>query len=32
MTAVETQYEAKTGLAPSVFVCSAEEGASLITE
>jgi len=32
ISAVETQYEAKTGLAPSVFVCSAEEGASLITE
>jgi len=30
IAAVENQYEAKTGLAPSVFVCSAEEGASSI--
>lgn len=32
INAVENQYEEKTGLAPSIFVCSAEEGASLISE
>lgn len=32
INAVENQYEEKTGLAASIFVCSAEEGASLITD
>jgi galactokinase len=32
IAAVEQQYETKTGLAPSIFVCSAEEGASLVSK